>query len=172
MVIAMGEVVEISDAEIRKAATDACLNCGATAATPRTPGKLSLETPAGRVDIEYDKPGDFVESVRMFNVASYLHSADVGVDVPGIGTLVVDIAYGGNYYAVVEPQPNWAGLDGCSVDNIVSVSRRLRTALEAAATIGPHKGILPSVGGWARIIGHNTIFVDDRDPLAHGFQLT
>lgn len=226
--------------------------------TPRVPGKLSLETPAGRVDIEYDKPGDFVESVRMFNVPSYLHRADVSVDVPGIGTLVVDIAYGGNFYAVVEPQPNWAGLDSCSVDDIVNMSRRLRAALadicdpvhpddarirgvhhalwcdkpasaaadgrsavfygdkaidrspggtgtsarlaqlhgkgrlkvgdayrtesligtifegrvEAAAGIGPHKGIVPSVGGWARIIGHNTIFVDDRDPLAHGFQLT
>lgn len=33
------------------------------------------------------------------------------------------------------------------------------------------KGIKPSVGGWGRIIGHNTIFVDDRDPLAHGFQI-
>jgi proline racemase len=43
--------------------------------------------------------------------------------------------------------------------------------VEAAVDIGPHKGILPSVSGWARIIGHNTIFVDDRDPLAHGFQL-
>ncbi|WP_306371886.1 MULTISPECIES: hypothetical protein [Rhizobium] len=26
-------------------------------------------------------------------------------------------------------------------------------------------------GGWARVIGHNSIFVDDRDPLAHGFQI-
>lgn len=43
--------------------------------------------------------------------------------------------------------------------------------VEAEATIGGYRGILPSVGGWARIIGHNTIFVDDEDPLAHGFQL-
>ena len=43
--------------------------------------------------------------------------------------------------------------------------------VEAQAEIGSHKGILPSIGGWARIIGHNTIFVDDRDPLAHGFQI-
>lgn len=42
---------------------------------------------------------------------------------------------------------------------------------ESAVGIGPHKGILPSVGGWARITGHNTIFVDDRDPPARGFQL-
>ncbi|TIS32151.1 MAG: hydroxyproline-2-epimerase, partial [Mesorhizobium sp.] len=70
--------------------------------TPRIPGRLSIETPAGRVDIQYEKPGEFVDSVRMFNVASYLHAADVGVHVPGLGRLVVDIAYGGNFYAVVE----------------------------------------------------------------------
>ncbi len=43
--------------------------------------------------------------------------------------------------------------------------------VEAETQIGPFKGIKPSVGGWSRIIGHNTIFVDDRDPLAHGFQI-
>ena len=37
--------------------------------------------------------------------------------------------------------------------------------------IGKQDAILPSVAGWARVIGHNTIFVDDRDPLMHGFQL-
>ena len=43
--------------------------------------------------------------------------------------------------------------------------------IEAEAMIGGYHGILPSVGGWARIIGHNPIFVEDDDPLAHGFQL-
>jgi proline racemase len=41
--------------------------------------------------------------------------------------------------------------------------------VEAAVGVGEFEGILPSVGGWAEIIGHNTIFVDDEDPLAHGF---
>ena len=41
--------------------------------------------------------------------------------------------------------------------------------VEAAAQVGDHDAIRPSIAGWARIIGHNTIFVDDRDPLAHGF---
>jgi proline racemase len=31
--------------------------------------------------------------------------------------------------------------------------------------------VRPSVAGWARVIGYNTIIVDDRDPLAHGFQI-
>ncbi|GCA49430.1 4-hydroxyproline epimerase [Sinorhizobium sp. KGO-5] len=225
--------------------------------TPRVPGQLSIETPAGRVDIRYEKPGEHVESVRMFNVPSYLHTVDIAVDVPGLGPLVVDIAYGGNYYAVVEPQETWAGLDNMSAGDIVDLSRQLREALapvcdpvhpdddrirgvhhaiwcdgprsagadgrgavfygdkaidrspggtgtsarmaqlhgkgrlkvgdwfrqesligtvfegrvEAEEMIGPFAGIRPSVGGWAQIIGHNTIFVDDRDPLAHGFQI-
>jgi proline racemase len=43
--------------------------------------------------------------------------------------------------------------------------------IESAAFVGDMPGILPSIGGWARVIGHNTIFVDERDPLAHGFQI-
>ncbi|MCZ3374878.1 proline racemase family protein [Rhizobium sp. AG207R] len=43
--------------------------------------------------------------------------------------------------------------------------------IESDVEIGDFRDIRPSVGGWARIIGHNTIFVDDRDPLAYGFQI-
>jgi proline racemase len=43
--------------------------------------------------------------------------------------------------------------------------------VEAAAKVGNHAAIMPSVAGWARVTGHNTIHVDDRDPLAHGFQV-
>jgi 4-hydroxyproline epimerase len=38
-------------------------------------------------------------------------------------------------------------------------------------TVGKYDGIRPSVEGWARVTGHNTIFVNDRDPLRHGFLL-
>jgi 4-hydroxyproline epimerase len=31
------------------------------------------------------------------------------------------------------------------------------------------QAIIPSIGGWARQTGLNTIFIDDRDPFAHGF---
>ena len=43
--------------------------------------------------------------------------------------------------------------------------------VEGRAAVGPHAGILPSVAGWARVTGYNTILVDSRDPLAHGFEL-
>ena len=43
--------------------------------------------------------------------------------------------------------------------------------VEAAASVGNFAAILPSISGWARMTGLNTIFVDERDPYAHGFQL-
>ena len=41
--------------------------------------------------------------------------------------------------------------------------------VEAAARVGNIDAIIPSIGGWARQTGFNTIFIDDRDPYAHGF---
>src|SRR5690606_19753105 len=43
--------------------------------------------------------------------------------------------------------------------------------VEAAAALGGRDAIQPSIAGWARMHGFNTIFVDERDPFAHGFQL-
>jgi 4-hydroxyproline epimerase len=43
---------------------------------------------------------------------------------------------------------------------------------ESEVCVGEFAAICPSVSGWAQVTGHNTIFIDDRDPLAHGFQLT
>jgi len=43
--------------------------------------------------------------------------------------------------------------------------------VEASAKVGNHDAIIPSIEGWARMTGLNTIFIDDRDPFRHGFQL-
>ena len=83
--------------------------------SPREPGRLAIDAPAGRVAIEYTQNGRFVDQVRLFNVPSYLHAADVDLDVPGLGALKIDVAYGGNYYAIIEPQKNWSGLDNMPV---------------------------------------------------------
>ena len=47
-----------------------------------------------------------------------------------------------------------------------------RGRVEVATTVGNRPGIVPSVEGWARLTGFNTIFIEDRDPYAHGFQVT
>jgi 4-hydroxyproline epimerase len=43
--------------------------------------------------------------------------------------------------------------------------------VEGATTVGNQPAILPSIAGWARMTGLNTIFVDSRDPYAHGFEV-
>ncbi len=224
---------------------------------PREEGRIAIEAPAGRVLIEYERKGQHVEQVRLFNVASYLHSADIVIEVPGLGALTIDLSYGGNFYAIIEPQTNWVGLDAMTADEIVRLSPLVRQAaqrallpvhpeddrirgvshvmwcdapkaagadarnavfygdkaidrspcgtgssarmaqlvakgrlgigetfvhesiigtlfnckVEGESRVGSSPAILPSIAGWARVIGHNTIYVDDRDPLAYGFQL-
>jgi len=44
--------------------------------------------------------------------------------------------------------------------------------VEGPARVGNHDAIVPSIAGWARQHGINTIFVDERDPFAHGFQVS
>ena len=46
-----------------------------------------------------------------------------------------------------------------------------RGRVEAATTVGGLPAIVPSIEGWARITGFNTIFIDDDDPYRHGFQV-
>ena len=43
--------------------------------------------------------------------------------------------------------------------------------VEATTELGGYAAIIPSIAGWARTTGHNTIFVDERDPYWRGFQV-
>ncbi|EIZ83916.1 hydroxyproline-2-epimerase [Methylobacterium sp. GXF4] len=223
--------------------------------TPREPGKLAIDAPAGRVEVTYRQEGRFVEEVRLRNVPAFLHAEGLTAQVEGFGEIVVDVAYGGNFYAIVEPQKNFRDIADHSAGALIALSPRLRAALnaqydfvhpehpeirglshilwtgaprhpeaqarnavfygdkaidrspcgtgtsarmaqlaakgrlavgdafvhesiigslfhgrvEAATTVAGKPAIVPSVAGWARQTGINTIFIDDRDPFAHGF---
>jgi 4-hydroxyproline epimerase len=225
---------------------------------PREPGLLRLDTPAGMVEARFLQSGPYVENVRITNVPSYLHGRDYEVEVEGLGTLRVDVAYGGNFYAIVESQPQFSDVADVQPSDLLHWSPRLRTSFNArygvahpeysaidrlthvlwtgkaltprgsarnavfygdkgidrspcgtgtsarmaqlAATgrlhegedfvhesiigstfvgriegrtkIGNRDAIIPSIEGWARVTGFNTIIIDDRDPFAFGFQLT
>lgn len=225
---------------------------------PREPGILRLEAPSGLVEARYrqDAAGH-VEAVRLRNVASYLAVEDLEIDCPELGRLHLDVAYGGNFYAIVEPQAGFAGLDAMTPADVLRLSpqvRRLVNAavevehpldstirgvshvmwtgaarepgadarnavfygeraidrspcgtgtsarmaqlaargrlragddfvhesligslfhgrIEAATELAGRPAIVPSIEGWARMTGLNTIFVDGRDPYCHGFQV-
>lgn len=96
---------------------------------PREPGKLRVEVPAGIIDIDYGTEGQRVTWVRIRNVPSYVAAMGVGIEVPGFGPLSVDVSYGGNYYAIIEPQGPYQGLDDLGAARIVELSRSIRTLM-------------------------------------------
>ncbi|HLK27363.1 MAG TPA: 4-hydroxyproline epimerase [Puia sp.] len=96
---------------------------------PKVPGKLRLETPAGLVLVEYKQEGKKVKSVKLTNVKSFLYAEDLEVDCPDLGLLKVDVAYGGNFYAIVDPQKNFNGLENFKADQLISWSRVCRERL-------------------------------------------
>jgi len=222
---------------------------------PKTPGTLRLDTPAGLVIAEYKQVGDYVEEVRITNVPSFLHAEGLSVECPGLGEIRVDVAYGGNFYAIVEPQENYRDMADYTAGDFIAWSPVVRQRLnekyqfvhpenpginrlshmlwtgepkhaeaharnavfygdkaidrspcgtgtsarmaqlhgkgklkagddfmhesiigslfkgrvEREVEVAGKKAIIPSIGGWARMTGLNTIFIDDRDPFAHGF---
>ncbi len=97
--------------------------------TPNVPGKLRLETPAGLVLVEYKQEGKKVKSVKLTNVKSFLDSENLEVECPDLGTIKVDVAYGGNFYAIVDPQENFLGLEKYKADQLISWSRVCRQRL-------------------------------------------
>ena len=219
-----------------------------------------MEAPAGLVQIEYQQTKDKVDWVKLTNVKSYLAAENLTIDCPELGELTFDVAYGGNYYAIVDPQKNFSGIHDFTASKIVQYSQVVRERInekypdyfihpeddtirdvshmlwtgnpidptssgrnavfygdkaidrspcgtgtsarlaqlyakgklkqgeeyihesfigskfvgkvEEVTTLDGKTAIVPSVRGWAKIYGHNTIVIDDEDdPYAHGFQV-
>ncbi|MBI1781443.1 MAG: 4-hydroxyproline epimerase [Sphingobacteriales bacterium] len=233
---------------------------------PKVPGTIRMETPAGLVNVKYEtddrqQTTDYkvkVTSVRLTNVPAFLHSTELTAECPHLGELVVDVSYGGNFYAIVDVQKNFKGLEHYPADKLIAWARELRKNINAKyefvhpddATINGcshilwtgavldktstarnavfygdkaidrspcgtgtsarmaqwyakgllkkgdefihesiigskfigriedelivhgKKSIRPSIEGWAKIYGYNTISIDkDDDPYAYGFQV-
>ncbi|EGF94182.1 4-hydroxyproline epimerase [Brevundimonas diminuta] len=138
---------------------------------PRTPGRLKVEVPAGVLDIAYETEGDRVTSVRIRNVPAYLAAEGIEIEVPGLGPLSVDVSYGGNYYAIVEPQGAYAGLDDLGASRIIELSGLVRERVRAA--FHPVHPDEPSINGVSHVLwadrpkgqgadGRNAVFYGDK----------
>ena len=101
---------------------------------PKTPGRVRMEAPAGLVLIEYKQEGKKIRSVKLTNVPAYLAAENITVECPGLGPLTVDVSYGGNFYAIVDPQENFRGLEDHSADQLISWSRVMRQRINEAHT--------------------------------------
>jgi 4-hydroxyproline epimerase len=101
---------------------------------PKTPGIVRMEAPAGLVLIEYKQEGSKVKSVKLTNVPAYLAAENLEVECPDLGMLTFDVSYGGNFYAIVDPQPNFKGLENYSADQLISWSRVMRQRINEKYT--------------------------------------
>ena len=129
---------------------------------PQMPGVSRLDTPAGRVDVTYTQEGRFIEEVRLTNVPGFLHSEGLTAEVEGLDEVVVDVAYGGNFHAIVDPQKNYCDMADYSVGELVNLGRKLRDALnEKYQFIHPEK---PAICGLSHILWTGA----PRDSAAHG----
>jgi len=98
---------------------------------PKIPGIVRMEAPAGLVLITYKEERGKVKSVKLTNVPSFLAATDLVVDCPDLGELVIDVSYGGNFYAIVDSQKNFKGLENYTADKLISWSRELRKRINA-----------------------------------------
>lgn len=94
--------------------------------TPKTPGKIKMEAPAGLVEIEYQQTNEKVDWVKLTNVKSYLAAENLTVNCPELGNITFDVAYGGNYYAIIDPQKNFSGIHNFSASKIIQFSQVVR----------------------------------------------
>lgn len=227
---------------------------------PKIPGRIRMEAPAGLVQIEYQQKGKKVEWVKLTNVKSYLAEEGLSVSCPELGELTFDVAYGGNFYAIVDPQENFPGVQDFTASEIIRYSQFVRHGInekypnlfvhpedisirnvshmlwtgspidpsssgrnavfygdkaidrspcgtgtsarmaqlhskgklkkgedfihesyigskftgrvEEVSSLGGRPAIIPSIQGWAKIYGRNTITIDEEDdPYAFGFQV-
>ncbi|WP_206542388.1 4-hydroxyproline epimerase [Sphingomonas sanguinis] len=129
--------------------------------TPREPGKLKVEVPAGTIHIEYEKEGAKVTAVRIRNVPAYLAAEGIQIDVPGFGPLTLDVAYGGNYYAIVEPQGAYTGLDDLGASKLVELSRTIRELVREK--FEPVHPLEPSIRGVSHVLWADKPSAEDAD---------
>ncbi|MDO6745338.1 4-hydroxyproline epimerase [Tenacibaculum soleae] len=94
--------------------------------TPKTPGKIKMEAPAGLVEIQYQQTNEKVDWVKLTNVKSYLAAENLTVNCPELGDITFDVAYGGNYYAIIDPQKNFSGIHNFSASKIIQFSQVIR----------------------------------------------
>ena len=94
--------------------------------TPKEPGKIKMEAPAGLVHIEYGQTGEKVDWVKLVNVKSYLAAENLTINCPELGEITFDVAYGGNYYAIVDPQKNFSGVHDFTASKIIQYSQVVR----------------------------------------------
>src|SRR5215831_11290922 len=122
--------------------------------TPKQPGTVLMETPAGLVHVRYEQEplpqGGKVKTVKLTNVPAWLAAEHLHAECPELGELEFDVSYGGNFYAIVDVQKNFKGLEYYNADQLISWARTLRRNInEKYSFVHPED---PTINGCSHIL--------------------
>ncbi len=114
-------------------------------------GRHLLETPVGIVSIELNDNN----CVTIENIPSYRYQKAVSVDVPNYGTVTGDIAWGGNWFFLVDDTPEQ--LESTRTDHLLRVTKQIRDALKQQGITGPS----------GEMVDHIELFTQPKDSQNH-----
>jgi len=94
---------------------------------------VRLDTPAGLVEARVAVEGGRARSVTLRNVPAFLHARDVEVDVPGLGVLTLDLAFGGNFYALLPAADAGVAVEPPRADELIERGLAVMSAVNDQA---------------------------------------
>ena len=92
--------------------------------------KIKLDTPAGLVEVEAEIRGEKVVRVTFQNVPSFATHLDRPIEVPKLGTVKVDVAYGGMFYVIADAEPLGLRLSPDEARDIVRTGEMIKAAAQ------------------------------------------
>lgn len=141
---------------------------------------IRLDTPAGLVVADVRVADGHAEAVTIRNVPSFVHALDASVEVPGYGQVAYDLAFGGNFYAIVSTESLGIPFERARKDDLLRAGLAIMAAVEGqdapvhpldSGIRGVHHVYLAAPGSTARHSRHAmAIFPGwfDRSPCGTG----
>ena len=106
---------------------------------------LTLETPAGLVDVEAEVARGQVVRVTFRNVPAFAVHLDRRIEVPNLGTVTVDVAYGGMFYVIADAAPFGLALTPDEGRDIVRIGEMIKAAAREQLPVAHPKN--PGIDG-------------------------
>lgn len=101
--------------------------------------EVKLDTPAGRVKAVATVKKGIIKEIAVNNVPSFLSHSDVEIKVPGVGVLMVDVAFGGNFFALVDAKELGVNVEVKNVNKLVELGLIIRDTINSEVQVKhPH----------------------------------
>ncbi len=96
---------------------------------------IVFDTPAGEVTARAKVQGNRVSEVSVANVASFLFAKDVAIDLPGRGRIAVDVAFGGNFFALVPAEALGIAVHPAQLNRLIELGVAVKRAVNAELAV-------------------------------------